>query len=525
MDGEKVDIIIVGAGAAGSAAAWNLSNGSYKIICLEQGPALDRELLPKNKSEFIKNKDFNINPNLRRLKSDYPIDDTESPISIANFNAVGGSTILYSGHFPRLHISDFHTKTNDNVGEDWPFEYSELEPYYNINDVKMRVAGLKGDPSYPPIKNLLPPIRLGLSGEKMAKSFSKLGWHWWPSYSSVISNNKEINKKKGIFNSGLGVDQTYLPLAIKNGVELRPNCRVLKINLDSLGNAKEVIYENEKKQIMSLEASIIILACSGAGTPRLLLNSNDKLNPKGLANNSGLVGKNLMLHPLGYVEGVFDDYLESSFGPQGCCIMSKEFYETRKEHNFKRGYTMHILRGADPLDTATSLRKFKKLKFGKNFKENFLLNYGKSVPVGIICEDIPEVSNCISLDTDNLDSSGMPGIKVKYKLAENTKKMMSHGINKAKILLKEAGAKSLIAFGPVRHTGWHIMGTTKMGLSPENSVVNEYGQSHDINNLLIIDSSVFTTSGGVNPVPTIQALALKFTSNLMKYPDRFAPRS
>ena len=103
--------------------------------------------------------------------------------------------------------------------------------------------------------------------------------------------------------------------------------------------------------------------------------------------------------------------------------------------------------------------------------------------------------------------------------------MMSHGINKAKLLLKEAGAYSIIAFGPVRHTGWHIMGTTKMGTNPETSVVNEHGQSHDINNLLIIDSSVFTTSGGVNPVPTIQALSLKFTSEIMNNPDRFAPRS
>ena len=525
MINEKVDIIIVGAGAAGSTAAWNLSNSNYKIVCLEQGPKLNSEAFPKNKSDFIKKNDFNINPNIRNLKSDYPIDNTDSPISIANFNAAGGSTILYSGHFPRMHVSDFNTKSKDNIGDDWPINYSDLEPYYNINDIKMHVAGLEGDPSYPTIKNLLPPIPLGLSGEIIAKAFSKLEWHWWPSYSSVIPRDEKTNKNKGIFNSGLSVDQTYLSLAIKNGIELRPHCRALRINLDNLGNAKEVIYENKEKQILTLEASIIILACSGIGTPRLLLNSNNKFNTNGLANKSGLVGKNLMLHPLGYVEGVFENYLESSFGPQGCCILSKEFYETRVENNFKRGYTMQVLRGSDPLDTSLSLRKFKKLNFGKDFKDDFLLNYGKTIPIGIICEDIPELSNRVALDDNNLDSSGMPGIKIHYKLSENTKKMMSHGINKAKLLLKEAGAYSIIAFGPVRHTGWHIMGTTKMGTNPETSVVNEHGQSHDINNLLIIDSSVFTTSGGVNPVPTIQALSLKFTSEIMNNPDRFAPRS
>ena len=525
MVNEEVDIIIIGAGAAGSAAAWNLSNSNYKIVCLEQGPQLDYKSFPKNKSEFIKNNNFNINPNNRKLDNDYPIDDSESPISVANFNAVGGSTILYSGHFPRMHPSDFLTRSKDNVGEDWLFEYSDLEEYYDINDIMMKVSGLSGDPSYPPIKNLLPPVPLGLSGEKIAKGFSKLNWDWWPSYSSIISNHYEYNKKKGIFNSGLSVDQTYIPLAKKNGVDFRANCRVVKINLDNFGNAKEAIYENENKDIIALQAKIIILACSGAGTPRLLLNSANKSNPNGLSNNTGLVGKNLMLHPLGYVEGVFDEYLESSFGPQGCCIASKEFYETREENDFKRGYTMHVLRGADPLDTAIALRKFKKLKFGNSFNDDFLSSYGKSIPIAIICEDLPEISNCIELDKDNLDSSNMPGIKIKYKLSSNTKKMMSHGINKAKIVLKEAGAKSLTAFGPVRHTGWHIMGTTKMGINPETSVVNQYGQSHEINNLLIVDSSVFNTSGGVNPMSTIQALALKLTSELLKNPHRFELRS
>ena len=63
------------------------------------------------------------------MRSDYPINDDNSPISIANFNAVGGSTILYNGHFPRFHNSDFKTKTIDNVGADWPLSYEELKSF------------------------------------------------------------------------------------------------------------------------------------------------------------------------------------------------------------------------------------------------------------------------------------------------------------------------------------------------------------------------------------------------------------
>ena len=104
MKNKDVDILIVGAGASGAAAAWNLSGKNYKILCLEQGPLLKGKSYSFNRTDWekIKQKEFNVNPNIRKLKSDYPIDDKNSPISVANFNAVGGSTILYSGHFPRF---------------------------------------------------------------------------------------------------------------------------------------------------------------------------------------------------------------------------------------------------------------------------------------------------------------------------------------------------------------------------------------------------------------------------------------
>ena len=85
MKKDKADIVIIGAGAAGSAGAWNLSqNSNFKIICLEQGSHLDDSVFPKSKAEYIKTRDFDIDPNQRNLNSDYPIDSTTSPISISN---------------------------------------------------------------------------------------------------------------------------------------------------------------------------------------------------------------------------------------------------------------------------------------------------------------------------------------------------------------------------------------------------------------------------------------------------------
>ena len=105
-----------------------------------------------------------------------------------------------------------------------------------------------------------------------------------------------------------------------------------------------------------------------------------------------------MLHPLGYVEGTFKNFLASNYGPEGCCLASHEFYETKKLNEFKRGYTIHVLRGTGPLETAMNSLKLKRLKFGKSFHKDFLKIYGCTIPLAIICEDLPEKTNFIELD-------------------------------------------------------------------------------------------------------------------------------
>jgi choline dehydrogenase-like flavoprotein len=507
----KPKVIIIGSGASGSAAAWNLSKSSFNIICFEQGPDLEKKSYSSNslKWEILKKKFFNPNPNIRKMKNDFSIDDKNSPISIANFNAVGGSTILYNCHFPRFHISDFKTKSLDNIGEDWPITYKDLKKYYDQNDKIMNVCGVGGDPAYPDIKNLNKNIPIGKVGIKIAKGFNSLKWHWWPSYSAYLHNSKKkLNFERST------AKNTYLSKAIKNGVKIKKNCQVIEIIVDPKNDAKGVFYKNSRGKKIFESADIILLAAGGIGTPRILLNSKSKKFPEGLANSSKLVGKNLMLHPLGYVEGVFKDFLATNVGPEGCCLASHEFYETDSERDFKRGYSMQVLRGAGPLDTATRLSKLKKITFGNKFHSNFFKYFGKTVGIAVICEDLADKKNNVVLDHNNLDQNKMPGVKINYSLDKNSKNMMRHGLNNAKKILVKSGAKFLHGYGPVRNTGWHIMGTTKMGINPKKSVVNQFGQCHDVSNLFIVDSSIFVTSSGVNCMSTIQALTLKITENI-----------
>ncbi|HAK52399.1 MAG TPA: choline dehydrogenase, partial [Gammaproteobacteria bacterium] len=183
MAEDIVDVLIIGAGASSAAAAWSLSDTKMRILCLEQGDWMNPAGYPSTNKHWqvMLNPDYNQSPNVRRNEADYPINEDESAISVANFNGVGGGTILYSGHFPRLKPSDFKTQTLDGVGDDWPVDYYALEPFFAQNDRNMGVSGLAGDPAIPYHEPPLPPVPIGRMGEVMGKGLNKLGWHWWPS--------------------------------------------------------------------------------------------------------------------------------------------------------------------------------------------------------------------------------------------------------------------------------------------------------------------------------------------------------
>src|SRR5580698_15590 len=355
---EKVDVLIIGSGASGAAVAWSLAETRMKILCLEQGDWMKQSDYPSNGRDYEARlfSDYATSPNIRQRPSDYPINDDNSPIKVVNFNAVGGSTVMYTAHYPRLHPSDFRVRTLDGVADDWPVDYPTLEPFFTENDRMTGVSGLAGDPACPPKRPPMPPLPLGKSGVQFAKAMNKLGWHWWPSDTALATT--EYEGRAPCINLGhctpgcaqgakASTDITYWPAAIRAGVELRTRCRVREIVTNEHGMAAGVIYYDADGIERYQPAEVVILACNGIGTPRLLLNSASSRFPDGLANSSGMVGKNLMLHPWPQVIGYVEDELDGDRGPQ-TVIWSKQFYETDAARDFLRGYTLQFSRGTGP---------------------------------------------------------------------------------------------------------------------------------------------------------------------------------
>ena len=527
MPEETVDVLIIGAGASGAAFAWSLADTRMNILCMEQGDWVDPAKYPgmQNDWEVRQLGDFGLSPNARGRREDYPVNDSGSPIAASMFNAVGGSTILYAAHFPRFHPSDFRVKTLDGVADDWPVDYQHLAPFYDVNAHMMGVSGLAGDPAYPPKQVPLPPVALGKLGETLAKGFNRLGWHWWPSDSAITTQEHEgrapcINAGTCLVGCPQGAkgsaDITYWPAALRRGVKLQTHCRVREITIGENGMAGGVIYYDADGVERQQKAHVVVLACNGIGTPRLLLNSRSKLFPDGLANRSGLVGQNLMFHPYGMVTGFFDEPLDGYKGPTGCCIMSQEFYETDLSRGFLRGYSFEIVRGFGPVATALRGMSMGRLPWGADHHQAYGELFDRTAGMVAICEDLPERSNCVTLDPDLADSDGIPAPKVTYRLSENSSKMLEHGVARAKEVLEAAGAKDTFAEAPFPYAGWHLMGTARMGTDAKISVVNEWGRCHDVRNLFIIDGSIFVTAAGVNPTNTIQALALYIADTMKK---------
>ena len=527
MQNEPVGVLVIGAGASGAAFAWSIADIGTSVLCLDQGPWMKQQDYPSNGLDWEARgmADYSPSPNVRSLSADYPVNEQDSEISPLMFNAVGGSTILWAAHFPRLTPRDFRMKTEDGVGEDWPIDYETLEPYFSLNDRMMGVSGLAGDPAYPYHEPPLPPLPLGKTGNTLASGFEKLGWHWWPSDSAILS--REYEGRAACINLGpcltgcaqgakASTDITYWPAAQRKGVQLRTGCRVREITIRPDGMADGVFYYDAEGQLHEQKAEIVVLACNGIGTPRLLLNSKSSHHPDGLANSSGLVGRNLMFHPYAMVTGIFEEPLHGRRGPVGCSFWSHQFYRTDHSRGFVRGYSFEAVRGFGPAQTALFGMVQGLVPWGEDHHREFARLYDHTATLLGITEDLADETNTVTLDPELTDAHGIPAPKITYRISDNSRKMLAHAVERGTEALKAAGAAETVAMPLVREAGWHLMGTARMGRDPRTSVVNERGQAHDVKNLFIVDGSIFVSAGGVNPTSTIQALALYVADGIKK---------
>jgi choline dehydrogenase-like flavoprotein len=168
-----------------------------------------------------------------------------------------------------------------------------------------------------------------------------------------------------------------------------------------------------------------------------------------------------------------------------------------------------MVRQSGPVHTALGGFVARPVPWGAEHHRVFGERFNHLISIGVMGEDLPETINEVALDPSLTDADGIPAPLVRYRLSENSKRMLAYGLERAGEALEAAGCDRVMLRNPLRPSGWHLLGTCRMGDARYGSVVDRWGRSHDVPNLFVVDGSLFVTSAAVNPTTTLQALALR----------------
>jgi choline dehydrogenase-like flavoprotein len=522
----EVDFVIVGSGAAGGVMAKELSSRGFSVVVLEQGPRIDPSNFEHDEFKYIFNNGITNPAPTAWRKTDK--DKAEVGAGLLLYaRMVGGSSVHFTANFWRLHEIDFIERSRLGAIpgadlQDWPITYADLEPYYSKVDWEVGVSGTPG-PFDPPRSRPypLPPMPVKSSGVLFEKGARKLGLH--PQSSPMAILSKPFNGRNACQHCGYCMQfgceynakstslSAMIPVAEATGkCEIRPDSYVRKVEVDARGRATGVVYFDASRKEQRQRAKAVVLCANGAETPRLLFNSESSRFPQGLANSSGMVGKNLMFNGGAGAMGVFEHPLNEYRSIQ-VTRLSHDFYDSDPKRGFYGGggidarfqqYPILWGLGGLPNDAPAWGSEYKKM-LGDYFNRSMVLaGHTTSLPVP---------TNNITLDPTAKDAWGIPALRVTYKDHPDDIRISQFLLDRSMEILDAAGAQKKWVSYPAAEQSFtaHLLGTCRMGKNPKTSVIDIDHRTHDVRNLFICDGSSMVTSGRGQPTMTIMALAFR----------------
>jgi choline dehydrogenase-like flavoprotein len=267
------------------------------------------------------------------------------------------------------------------------------------------------------------------------------------------------------------------------------------------GKVSGVEYFDADGNLQMQKARIVCVAGNSFESPRLLLNSSSSMFPDGLANSSGMVGRNYMRHMTGSVYAVFDQPVKMWRGTTMAGIIQDESKHD-PSRGFVGGYEMETLSLGIPFMAAF----LNPGAWGRSFT-SALDAYENMAGMWLVGEDMPQESNRVTLNTEVKDQWGLPVANVHFSDHANDIAMRAHAYKQGAAVYDAVGATRTFPTPPYPST--HNLGTNRMSANSSDGVVNKWGQTHDVSNLFISDGSQFTTGAAENPTLTIVALAIR----------------
>jgi choline dehydrogenase-like flavoprotein len=499
---EVVDVVVIGTGAGAAPVLATLGEAGLSVVALEAGrwwnPAREYAADEPTMSELYWLSD--------RLSGG------ETPTAFGGNNSgtgVGGSMLHWGAFVPRADPRDLKLYSDSGHGVDFPLSYADLVPFYEEVERFVGVSGpahyVWDQPGQKPRSYPLPPVPLNGPAIAMWKGCEATGIRISEAPLAALSRNyaqpgyDERQACVGcgfchqgcVFGAKASMDVTYLPRAVRAGVEIRANSFVHGFERDGEGRITAVIYRHEGQDVRQ-PCRAVYLCAGGVETPRLLLHT-------GLANSSGQVGRNFMVHVATQVWGTFADEMRMNKGFPASVITEDTMRPA--DADFAGGYLIQSL-GVVPVTFGRQVARGRGI-WGQALVD-YLDRYNHIAGIGINGDCLPYERNFLEL-ADEVDETGMRRPLIHFSYGENERRMSEHGARVMAGIWAAAGATDIWTFQRSAHT----IGTCRMGDSPETSVVDPFGRSHDIPNLWISDNSTFPAALAANPALTIMALALR----------------
>ena len=434
-------VVVIGSGAGGATIAHELCRRGVPVVLLEAGRRIEPEEF-RNDELFAFGQLSWLDP--RTTSGTWDITRTSPQLPAWTVKAVGGSTVHWGALSYRIQDHEFAARSRygqiDGAAlADWPFDASELAPWYARAEQRLGVTGTHGIARLP-VNNHYKVLWNGAT---------RIG------YRHVDNNRHAINSqtrdgRPGCFELGFCTSgcksrakwstlYTEIPAAEATGkLELRTGAMVLRIEHDARGHASTVVYADAANNRFAQRAKLVCVAGNGIETPRLLLNSASAKFPQGLANGSGLVGRHFMKHMNALVVGMFDRPVHMERGPtaSGTVYDEARFDPMR---GFAGGYLLQAAHvGLPSFATAVSPGAW-----GANFTR-WIEHYAHLAGVWMNGEDLPVANNRISLHPSIKDAHGLPVAHLHVDDHANDLAMRKHFIKQARAVLGAAGATDFL---------------------------------------------------------------------------------
>jgi choline dehydrogenase-like flavoprotein len=505
------DVVVIGSGAGGGALSARLASLGADVLVLEGGPKVDTRT------------DFNTHALPYQFPSRHiPIMKPGKPgFDGERSRGLGGKTQLWNAVSLRLSQRDFKGRQHDGAGQDWPFDYAEMAPYYDRIEREVGVCGNYDHLEDLPDGIFLPPVPMKCTDVAIRDGARTLGVpviHVRKATLSRPTATRPACHFCGNCMSGCDVVAKYNSLdvhmlpALKTGkLTLQSNSIVYELAVSSEARVNEVRYFDRETRAQNVaKGKVVVVACACAQSVALLQMSKSSRFSTGLANSSGELGKNFIPHITAGFEAFLTPFIgKPSINEEG---FLDHAYVPSFMHSKKRDYPRSFgvqfnYQNQRSVGWAKNVRGM-----GKSYKDAIKARYPAYLTFTGYQEMLPNPDSYIDLDPAAPDEYGLPRARRHWKLSDGDMRLYNDMKKWCRAIL-EASKAEVIHPDPAPTTN-HEIGGCRMGKDPKTSVVNEYCRAHDVPNLYVVDASVFPSSSEKNPTLTIMALATRTADHI-----------